>query len=92
MHEIMVLIISVSSRISGEFVRIADFTGLPYFSVFLLGLKSQGLITHDYLSQSTLLPLPRRGVAMCSRPASKYKRKFCFVRKQACIHCMQSKD
>ena len=39
----------------------ADFTGLPYFSKFLSGLKSHGLISHDYLSQSALLPLPRCG-------------------------------
>ena len=71
---------------------IADFTGLPYFSGFLSGLKSHGLISHDYLSQSTLQPLQRRRVAMCLRPASKCKRKFCFVSKQACIYCMRSED
>ena len=32
---------------------IADFTGLLYVSGFLSGLKSHGLISHDYLSQST---------------------------------------
>ena len=32
---------------------IPDFTGLAYISGFLLGLKSHGLISHDYLSQST---------------------------------------
>ena len=31
---------------------IANFIGLPYFSGFLLGLKSRALISHDYLSQS----------------------------------------
>ena len=33
--------------------NIADFTGLPYFSGILSGLKSHGLVSHDYLSQST---------------------------------------
>ena len=31
---------------------IADFTGLPYFSGILSGLKSHGLVLHDYISQS----------------------------------------
>ena len=29
---------------------------------------------------------------MCSRRASKYKSKFCFVSKHACINCMRSED
>ena len=34
-------------------VTIADFKGLPYFSGILSGLKSHGLVSHDYISQST---------------------------------------
>ena len=37
----------------GVHTSIADFTCLPYISGFLSGLKSHGLISHDYLSQST---------------------------------------
>ena len=51
---------------------IADFIGIPYFSRFLSGLKSHALISHDFLSQSKFVPLPRGRAAMCSRPASKY--------------------
>ena len=38
---------------------IADFIGLPYFSRFSSGLKSHVLISHDFLSQSKFVPLPR---------------------------------
>ena len=68
-----------------KFKRIADFIGLPYFSGFLLGLKSHALISYDYLSQSKFVPLPRGRVAMCLRSASKYLKKFRYVSKQACI-------
>ena len=44
---------------------IADFIGLTYISGFPLGLKSHVLISHDYLSPSKLLLLPREGAAMC---------------------------
>ena len=68
--------------------HIADFTGLSYFSGFSSGLKSLVLISHDYLSQSKFVPLPRDRAAMCSRPALKQQKKFCFVSKQAC--CIRS--
>ena len=61
---------------------IADFIGLPYFSGFPSGLKSDVLISHDFLSLSKFVPLPRARAAMCSRPASKHQKKFCFVSKQ----------
>ena len=64
---------------------IAGFIGFPYFSGFKSGLKLHVLISHDYLSQSKFVPLPRDRAAMCSRPASKYYRKFYFVSKQACL-------
>ena len=66
-------------------LAVAYFTDLPYFSGFFSGLKSYGLIyiSHDYLSQSKFVPLPRGRVAMCSRPASKYKSKIRFVSKHA---------
>ena len=73
-------------------ITIADFIGLPYFSGFSSGLKSHVLISHDFLSQSKFVPLPRDRAAMCSRPASKHLKKFCFVSKQACIYCIQSED
>ena len=69
---------------------IADFIGLPQFSRFPWGLKSHVLISHDYLSQSKFVPLPRDQAAMCSRPASKKQKKFCFVSKQDCIYCIRS--
>ena len=71
---------------------IADFIGLPYFSRFPSGLKSHVLISHDFLSQSKFVPLQRDRAAMCSRPASKHRNKFCFVSKQACIYCIRSED
>ena len=71
---------------------IADFRGLPYFSRFPSGLKSHVLISHDFLSQSKFVPLPRDQAAMCSRPASKHQNKFCFVSTQACIYCIRSED
>ena len=71
---------------------IADFLGLPYFSGFPSGLKSHVLISHDFLSQSKCVPLPRDRAAMCSRPASKHQKKFCFVSKQACKYCIRSED
>ena len=55
-----------------------------YFSGFLWGLKSCALISHDYLSQSKFLLLPRGRAAMCWRPASKYQKKICFVSKKVC--------
>ena len=64
---------------------IADVIDLPYFSGFPSGLKSHVLISHDFLSQSKFVPLPRDQAAMCSRPASKNQKKYCFVNKQACI-------
>ena len=73
-------------------LNIADFIGLPYFSGFPSGLKSHVLISHDFLSQSKFGPLPRDREAMCSRPASKHQKKFCFVSKQACIYCIRSED
>ena len=39
--------------------HIADFIGLPYFSGCPSGLKSHVLISHDFLSQSKFVPLPR---------------------------------
>ena len=33
--------------------HIADFTALLYFYGILSGLKSHGLVSHDYISQST---------------------------------------
>ena len=75
-----------------HWLAIADFTGLPYFSRFLSGLKSHALIMHDYLSQSKFVKLPRGRTAMRSRPASKYQKKFCFVSKQACMYCIRSED
>ena len=71
---------------------IADFICLPYFSGFSSGLKSHVLISHDYLSQSKLVPLhvPQDRAAICSRPAAKQQKKFCFVSKQACIYCIRS--
>ena len=77
---------------SQPFRFIADFIGLPYFSGFPSGLKSHVLISHDFLSQSKFGPLPRDREAMCSRPASKHQKKFCFVSKQACIYCIRSED
>ena len=71
---------------------IADFIGLPYFSGFPSGLKSHVLLSHDFLSQPKFVPLPRDRAAMCSRPASKHQKKFCFVSKQACIYCIRSGD
>ena len=59
---------------------ITDFIGLPCFSRFRSGLKSHALISHDYLSQSKFVPLPRDRAAMCSRPASKIQNKICFIR------------
>ena len=70
----------------------ADFIGLPYFSRSPSGLKSHVLISHDYLSQSKLVPLPWDRAVICLGPASKYQKKFCFVSKQACIYCIRSED
>ena len=53
---------------------ITDFIGLPYFSGFSSGLKSHVLLSHDYLSQSNFVLLPRDRAAMCARPASNNKR------------------
>ena len=39
-------------RGSIDVASIADFTGLPYVSGYLSGLKFHGLISHDYISQS----------------------------------------
>ena len=64
-------------------LTIADFIGLPYFSGFPSGLKSHVLISHDFLSQLKFVPKPRDPAAMCSRPASKQQKKFCFVSKHA---------
>ena len=75
---------------SKYYVYIADFIGLPYFSGFSSGLKSHVLISNEFLSQSKFVPLPRDRAAMCSRPASKQQKKFCFVSKQACIYCIRS--
>ena len=60
---------------------IADFKDLSYFSGFPSRLKSHIFISHDYLSQSKLLLLPRVLAAMCSRSVSKHQKKFCFVSK-----------
>ena len=43
--------VNASSVVSLHYI--ADFTGLPYFSGILSGLKSHGLVSHDYISQST---------------------------------------
>ena len=67
-------------------LSIADFIGLPYFSGFPSGHKSHVLISHDFLSQLKFVPLPRNRAAMCSRPASKHQKKYCFVSEQACIY------
>ena len=40
-------------------LAIADFIVLPYFSGFISGLKSHVLISHDFLSQSKFVPLPK---------------------------------
>ena len=73
-------------------VGIADFIGLPYFSGFPSGLKSHVLISNDFFSQPKFVPLPRDLVVMCSRPASKHQKKFCFVSKRACLYCIRSED
>ena len=71
---------------------IADFIGLLYFYGFPSGLKSHVLISHDFLSQSKFVLLPQDQAAICSRPASKHQKKYCFVSKQACIYCIGSED
>ena len=57
-----------------------------------IGLKSHVLISHDFLSLSKFVPLPRDRAAMCSRPASKHQKKFCFVSKQTCLYYIRSED
>ena len=71
---------------------IADFIGLPYFFGFPSGRKSHVLISHDYLSQSKWLLLPRDRAAMCLRSVSKHQKKFCFVSKPVSIYCIRSED
>ena len=71
-------------------LAISDFICLPYFSGFPSGLKSHVLISHDFLSQSKFVPLPRDRAATCSRPASKHQKNFCFVSKQVRIYCIRS--
>ena len=78
------------SQVIADFI--ADFIGLQYFSGFPSGLKSHVLISHDFLSQSNFVPLPRDRAAMCSRPASKHQNKICSVSKQAGIYCIRSED
>ena len=66
---------------------IADFIGLLYFSGFPSGLKAHVLISHDFLSQSKFVPLPRDQAAMCSRPASKHQNRRVYIAYEVRISC-----
>ena len=64
-------------------ISIADFIGLPYFSGFFGGTQ----VTCTYITRLPqpieICPVTRDRAATCSRLASKYQKKLCFVSKQA---------
>ena len=69
---------------------IADFIGLPYFSGYPSGLKSHVLISHDFLSQTKFVPLPRDRAAMCFGASIKTPKEIGFC-KQTDLYILHTK-